>query len=241
VDTQILNNADSSQINLTQKRLLHESRIRNGTNWFYWIGGLSILNTLVYFFGGSFTFVIGLGATQFVDGFMYALAKDLGEGYDSVRFIGLAIDFVIAGIFLLFGFLGRKRRLWPVIVGIVLYALDGVLLLAFQDFIGAGFHVIALLSIAKSIKSINELAIMEKYGGGQPGERLIPQISSLNSGGSMIPQIGAAKPVGSIFSPISSPQNMQTNQKEVKSNWIMAAMVILIVLLLFVIGLLLIQ
>jgi hypothetical protein len=212
--TQIPNLSNPTQIDATQKSLFFANRIRSGTNWFFWIGGLSIINTIAFFLGSTFTFVVGLGITQFVDGFMSALAKELNQGWGIIQIIGFVVNVVVAGLFVGCGFLGRKRLLWPVIVGMVLYGLDAIILLVFQDFIGAVFHVIALFGIGKSIKAIKELAILEKSG----NSKLI---------GSTIPQM-------------PSPQNPQTNQKEVQSNWIMVAMVILIVLLLIVIALLLI-
>ncbi|MCP4560303.1 MAG: hypothetical protein GY837_07230, partial [Bosea sp.] len=36
---------------------------RSGANWFYWIAGLSIANSLVILFQGEWGFVVGLGIT----------------------------------------------------------------------------------------------------------------------------------------------------------------------------------
>jgi hypothetical protein len=129
--------------------------------------------------GSTLTFVIGLGATQIVDGFMSALAKDLGQGWSIVRLIGLAIDVCIAGIFILFGVLGRKRYRWSVILGMVLYAIDGVILLLFKDFFGAAFHAWALLGIGGCLKSIKELEILEKSGNGESIESIRQRLPSL--------------------------------------------------------------
>ena len=120
---------DMEQLAIIQKKLLLDNRIRSGVNWFFWISGLSLVNTAAFLFGTSFSFVIGLGATQIVDGFMVALANQLGEGWIFIRLIGLAIDVCIAGVFILFGFFGRKRIRWPIILGMVLYAIDGVIVL----------------------------------------------------------------------------------------------------------------
>lgn len=238
MDTQPQDNADSSQFVLTQRKLMLESRVRNGTNWFYWIGGLSVINSIVYFFGATFTFVIGLGATQFVDGFMTALAKEWGPGGEGLRLLGLGIDVCISAIFFLFGYLGRKRYPWAVILGMVLYALDGVLLLVFTDFIGAGFHVIALLGIGRSIKAINDLATLERFSPGAARSMFAP-VGSSQAGQGLFSQASPSMPGDNNLSGLSSPQLTQTNQKEATSNRIMIAMVIMIVILLVVIGVLL--
>src|SRR3989442_13684974 len=40
---------------------------RKGTNWFYWVAGLSLVNSAVILGGGSIFFVIGLGFTLRAD------------------------------------------------------------------------------------------------------------------------------------------------------------------------------
>ena len=123
-----------------------------------------MVNTVIYLFGFTLTFVIGLGATQIVDGIMSGLATNLEQGGIVVRLIGLVIDFFIAGIFVLFGILGRKRFRWSIIFGMVLYAIDGVILVLFKDFFGAAFHAWALFGIWGGLKSINELKLLEASG-----------------------------------------------------------------------------
>src|SRR5438067_7750738 len=41
--------------------------VRGGASWFYWIGALSIINTLVAMSGNGTRFIFGLGITQFID------------------------------------------------------------------------------------------------------------------------------------------------------------------------------
>jgi hypothetical protein len=47
--------------------LIAAARVVNGAKWFYWIAGLSLVNSLVVVFGGNFHFVLGLGITSVVD------------------------------------------------------------------------------------------------------------------------------------------------------------------------------
>jgi hypothetical protein len=155
---------DQLQLAVIQRKLYLDNRIRNGANWLFWIAGFSLVNTIIYLFGSTITFVIGLGATQIVDGLTSAFAKDLGQGGIIIRILGFAIDVCIAGIFIVLGVFGRKRIRWPSIVGMVLYAMDGIVLLLFRDFLGAGFHLFALFGIAGGLKSIKELEILEKSG-----------------------------------------------------------------------------
>lgn len=155
---------DMAQFALYQKKLTLENKIKGGVNWFFWIAGLSLVNSIFFLFGFSLTFVVGLGITQIVDGFMASVATDIGEGGIIARLIGFGINIFIAGVFLVFGVLGRKRFRWAIILGMVFYAIDTVLMLLFKDFFGAAFHAWAMFSIWNGLKSIKELKLLEESG-----------------------------------------------------------------------------
>lgn len=160
---QVSNSADMTQISIARKMLALENQIKGGTSWFFWIAGLSILNSIIFFTGGSITFVVGLGATQFIDGFISALVKDVSSGAGTVfRVIGFGLDFLFAGAFAVGGILGRKKIRWAVIVGMFLYGFDGLLSLAFGDWLSTIFHVLALSGLWKGQKAIQELILLEK-------------------------------------------------------------------------------
>ena len=159
---------DAAQLAILQKKLALDHKIKSGLSWFYWIAALSVLNTIIYSFGASLTFVIGLGMTQFVDGFTSALAAEIGQGGIIVRLVGIGIDIGIAGAFVAIGFFGRKRIRWPIIVGMVLYFLDALLLLLARDYLGIIFHAWALFSIQSGLKAIKDLAILEQAAPGAP-------------------------------------------------------------------------
>src|SRR5690349_8489985 len=46
-----------------------ERQVRSGARWFFWIGGLSLINTLIAMSGRGLVFIVGLGMTQIIDGF----------------------------------------------------------------------------------------------------------------------------------------------------------------------------
>ena len=99
---QFQSSPNSSQLAVIQRKLYLDGRIRSGVNWFFWIAGFSLINTIVYLFGGQLTFVVGLGITQIIDGVMSVIAKDFGANGMIVRVIGFAIDIAIAGVFVAF-------------------------------------------------------------------------------------------------------------------------------------------
>jgi hypothetical protein len=131
------------------------SRIKNGANWFYWIGGISLVNSLILLFGGNWNFFAGLGLTQIVD----AIALNVSEtdGFSIAKIIALLLDSAIVGIFIGCGFFAGKLQIWAFIVGMVLYALDGILILVLGSYLAAGFHVFVLFMIFRGLKAAREL------------------------------------------------------------------------------------
>jgi hypothetical protein len=134
-------------------------RYKSGANWFYWIAGLTLITSLITFFGGGIRFLIGLGATQFIDGVAAALATELGS---AVQVVGLLLDVIVAGMFILFGYLAGKKMLWVYMLGMVVFLLDGLLALAFQDAIGAIAHAVVLFWLFRGYQAGRELVSLEK-------------------------------------------------------------------------------
>jgi hypothetical protein len=131
--------------------------VRNGISNFYWIAAMSIINSLVSFFGGGVYFVIGLGATLFIDGFASAIVKDLPQYATIVIVIRFLLTLGIAGLFALFGYLGIKGQRWAIITGMVLYALDAILMLAFQDWLAVAFHAFFLWGLWNGLRASDQL------------------------------------------------------------------------------------
>lgn len=134
-----------------------ERGIRNGSSWFYLIGGLSILNSILYIFDANLMFVVGTGITQLVDVIAGYLAAELpGTAGSVIRVLGLLISIAISGIFILFGYLGRKKYKWAFIAGIILYSLDGVLMLVFSEYYGLIVHLIAIIGLIGGLTAITK-------------------------------------------------------------------------------------
>lgn len=179
METQMATPIDATQINLIQRKLYLESKIRAGAGWFLWIAALSILNTIIYVAGSSITFVVGLGATQIIDIFMGTLASEMGQKGQLLTYLGFVLDLAIAGAFIALGLLGRKRHRWAIILGMVLYAIDGAVLLLFGEYFGAAFHAWALFGIYGSLPAIKELNAMEAAGQTQASDALQQRLNSL--------------------------------------------------------------
>lgn len=122
-----------------------EQTCRSGANWFYWVAGLSLVNTLTFILGWEGAFVVGLGATQVVDVVVQAVADELGP---MANLFGLMINLSIVAAVAVFGLLAHRRRTWAFAVGMTLYALDGGIFLLVGDWLSLGFHVFVLYCLA---------------------------------------------------------------------------------------------
>src|SRR5215510_4793751 len=132
---------------------------QSGAIWFYWIAGLSVFNTVINLANGTWGFLAGLGITQLIDG----LAKGLLDSIGGMAIaIGLFLDLMAAGVFVVFGFLAKKRQSWAYIVGMVCYALDGLIFFLAQEWLSIAFHVFVLYFIYKGMSATIKLNDMSK-------------------------------------------------------------------------------
>lgn len=121
------------------ERYKAEQTLKSAASWFWWIGALSVINTAMSLGGKQFTFTFGLGVAQIGDAWMS------GEG-PLLSTIGFFLSFGSSALFLLLGWLSRHTPV-ALPVGIAVYALDALLFLFVQDWLGLGFHAFALFLI----------------------------------------------------------------------------------------------
>ena len=117
----------------------------SGASWFYWIAGLSLINSISAFTGGGWGFIVGLGVTHLVTGMASSTA------------VALAINIFIAGSFIALGIFANRAQLWAFIVGMVLYGLDGLLYAKVGSWLAAGFHVFVLICLFNGFRAARQL------------------------------------------------------------------------------------
>lgn len=89
-----------------------------------------------------------------------------------VRGVAFAIDVVIAGVVVLFGWLARKGHTWAFGTGIVLYGLDALLFTHGQRFRRSGFPRLgAVLALCR----VERLPRVSRRGGRADGGYLLKQ------------------------------------------------------------------
>jgi hypothetical protein len=131
-------------------KMVTAARAKAGAKWFYWIAALSMINSIVVITGGNFHFVVGLGITSVVD----AMAKQAGSAGSVLDVI---INGFVAGAFALIGTFAVKAQRWAFLLGMTLYALDGLLLLGARDFLSVGFHAYALYAIYRGYMAAKQI------------------------------------------------------------------------------------
>lgn len=118
------------------------AQMRSGASWFYWVAALSLVNSILELTNTGGTFVFGLGITQVID----SIAGSLGAAGKGIAF---GLDLLAAGALILFGIFGQKGHAWAFILGIGLYALDGVIFLLEPSWLGVGVHAFVLFCLIR--------------------------------------------------------------------------------------------
>jgi hypothetical protein len=128
-----------------------EKQLKGGGSWFYWIAGLSLVNSVMALSGSGTRFVLGLGITQIFD----ELAQGMGSGAGLA--VAVVLDLLTAAVLVFFGVFANKRHAWSFIVGMALYAFDGLIYLIAQKWLGVGFHAFVLFCLFRGFKACREL------------------------------------------------------------------------------------
>jgi hypothetical protein len=154
---------DSPQAGLIAAVLKLQTQHKSGATWFYWIAGLSVINSIVVLVGSQWSFIVGLGITQLVDGIAIGVARQASAQSGLIlKVMGFGFDLLIAGLFVFFGAFAKKRYMWAYVVGMVLYAFDGLIFLLVKDFLSIGFHVFALVCIYNGMQASIKLRALEE-------------------------------------------------------------------------------
>lgn len=138
-----------------QKKLVLQSRMKSGASWFYWIAGLSAINSAIVLSGSTWHFLAGLGITDII---AYVAQKAGSTG----TLIGIVLNALALAVFVMFGVFANKMQTWAFIVGMLFYGLDALIfLLAGPDILSIGFHAFALFQIFKGMQAANALKELE--------------------------------------------------------------------------------
>jgi hypothetical protein len=120
-----------------------------GSNWFFWIAGLSAVNAVILWFSANVMLLVGLGFLLFCHGFGTALGAQLGST-TLVPALTILMEALLVGFFALCGYLARRSWLSAIIVGSVAYALDAALLAYLGVWMAVALHALVLFFILRT-------------------------------------------------------------------------------------------
>jgi hypothetical protein len=146
---------EPEQAPIVQDNYELESQAKSGANWFYWIAGLSIVNSVIFLAGAEWSFFAGLGITQIIDVLVAAVAD--GAGMTAIKVIAIVLDVIIAGFFLICGLWANKFHNWAFLAGMIVYLIDGVIVLLLGAWLPAAFHAFALYMIFRGFMAARQL------------------------------------------------------------------------------------
>jgi hypothetical protein len=126
------------------------ARLKSCASWFYWIAALSLVNSIVTLTGSNFRFLFGLGITQIIDG----ATQGMGNGGKGVA---LALDVLVVGVLVFFGVFASKGQLWAFVIGGVLFALDCVIFIFAEQWLGVAFHAYVLFRLFQGFEACRQL------------------------------------------------------------------------------------
>ncbi len=138
-----------------QQKLTLQSQTRGGASWFYWIAGLSVVNSIIALSGSQWHFIAGLGITEIID----YVARGAGN---AGTVVAIMLDAFAAGMFVLFGVFAAKRQSWAFIIGMVFYGMDALLWILGQFWLGIAFHIYVLFRIYSGMKAAGQLRELEQ-------------------------------------------------------------------------------
>lgn len=124
-----------------------ETQCRRGAQWFYWVAALSLVNLVIGLTGQDWRFILSLGATQLLQ----EIAMEAG-----------AVAYLPAlAVIAFFGMLGQRAvagKVWAFLTGMIIYGVDSLIFLLIPDWIGVGFHVLAIFMMARGFVAARRLA-----------------------------------------------------------------------------------
>ena len=141
--------ASPQEAQASLKQQTWADQVRSGAGWLFIIALLSAVNSVISVFGGDIAFVVGLGITQLIDVFGFQIADGQPNIALVVRVFALVTSLGAAGALAVFGLFARRGGTWAFAVVFAGYALDTLLVLFFEDYMGALFHALGLFYIGR--------------------------------------------------------------------------------------------
>jgi hypothetical protein len=143
---------------LQSQMLQLQAQGQSGANWFYWVAGLSLVNSVIALVGGGVSFVVGLGVTGIADAIAFHIAKENPEMSLIAKGGAFGFSLLASAVVVGFGWMSNKRIIPIFALGMALYLLDGLLYVLLQQWMCVAFHAFALFSMLQGLIAYRKLS-----------------------------------------------------------------------------------
>ncbi|HEY7797336.1 MAG TPA: hypothetical protein VIA80_01120 [Hyphomonadaceae bacterium] len=115
----------------------------SAARWFWWIAGLSLVNTVLFYMKSDTSFVIGLGLTTVASVFFQ---------------MTVALVFIVATLafYAYIGYVAQRGVAWAFYIGLAVYVFDALIFVYFEDWMSVAFHGLAIFFIMKGVMQLRE-------------------------------------------------------------------------------------
>jgi hypothetical protein len=128
-------------------------------SWFAFIAALSVVNTVLTLANVEWGFVIGLGVTQIVDAIIWGVRTEADPATATIiTIVGLLVNLFIIGLVMVVWWLSGRGSTRAYLVGMICYALDGLIFVVVGDWFGVAFHVFFLIGMWKGYGMLRAFA-----------------------------------------------------------------------------------
>ncbi len=130
---------------------------QKGASWFFWVAGMSVVNSIIIHTGGKSHFVLGLGVTMIADSIAGEFGKQAPKAATIATVIAVAFDVFVTLLVIGAGLLARRRYIAVYAAGMFAYLLDGLLFLAVGDLMSVAIHALALFYMFHGLTAFRKL------------------------------------------------------------------------------------
>lgn len=141
------------QANQNQEVFVDED-VKKAANWFYWKAGLTVVNSILAIAGVYWQFFLGLTLPQLFHGILIGISEMSPDtNVKPFQGIVLLLSLFGSGLVGFFGYQAKQAKKWAFILGIVIFAFDGLLYLLTLSVFGILIHGYAIYSLKKAFSN----------------------------------------------------------------------------------------
>ena len=137
------------QTNPNQEVFIDED-VRKAAHWFYWKAALTVINSILIMAGVYWQFFLGLTIPQFLHGILIGVSQlEPSANVSPFQGVIFVISLIGSGLTVFFGYKAGQAKKWAIILGIIIFAFDGLLYLLTVSIFGILIHAYAIYSLSK--------------------------------------------------------------------------------------------